>query len=316
MSGPSVERTSSTASATAIPEARIVARRSWVSWAWMAPLLALLVVGALVYEAIQQRGTPITITFHDGRGLSANDPVNCRGVQVGVVERVRLAPDLDGVVAHVRLYPDAEALASAGTEFWIVRPEVSLRGVTGLDALLGPQYIEVAPAPAGAARRTHFAGLESPLRSDRAAPGSLNIVLLAPRRGSITVGSPVTYRDMRVGSVLDIRLADDSTRVEISAAIDPPYVDLVRDTSQFWNASGVGVDFGLFGGLTFRADSLEAILTGGIAFATPAKKSGSAVEPGHRFDLAAKADAEWLTWDPVIPLGGGESAAGKVDAGG
>ncbi len=316
MSEPIAPRAEAPAPTTMLPEARIVPRRSWASWAWIAPLLALLVVGALVYEAIRQRGLPITITFRDGRGLSANDPVNCRGVQVGVVERVRLSPNLEGVSARVRLYPDAEALAAEGAAFWIVRPEVSLRGVTGLDALLGPRYIEVAPAPTGSARQTRFTGLESPPRLNAAAPGSLTIVLLAPRRGSVSIGSPVTYRDVRVGSVFDIRLAGDATRVEISAAIDPPYVELVRDTSQFWNASGVGVDFGLFGGLTLRADSLESILTGGIAFATPSKRPGSTVKAGHRFDLAAQVDPEWLTWDPVIPLGGAEAAMGGADAGG
>jgi len=292
------------------PEARLVPRRAWASWAWIAPMLALLVVGALAYEAVRQRGLPITITFTNGRGLSANDPVNCLGVQVGVVEKVRLAEDRNGVVAVVRLYPDGESLAAEGTRFWIVRPEVSLRGVTGLDALLGPRYVEVAPPPVDAPRRTAFDGLESPPRISDLATGTLEIILMSSRRGSITIGSPVTYRDIRVGSVLEVRLGVDSNRVEIIAGIEPPYMALVRDNSRFWNASGVGVNFGIFGGLTLRADSLEAVLTGGIAFATPSKKTGEPVSHGHQFDLAPEVNPEWLSWDPVIPLNpGGESRA-------
>lgn len=286
----------------AIPTARVVPQRTWGSWAWLAPLLAVVMVAALAYQAISQRGLPIQITFSNGRGISAKDPVNCRGVQVGVVERVRLDSTREGVIVHVRLFPDAESLAAEGTRFWIVRPEVSLKGVTGLDALLGPRYLEVAPGKAGSPRLTTFDGLESPPPLGELLPGTLEVVLRATRRGSVTVGSPVTYRDMRVGRVLDVRLSADSTRVEVLAGIEPKYAPLVRDNSRFWNASGVGVDFGLFGGLTLRADSLESILTGGIAFATPSKKTGERVSSGHQFDLATEVDADWLTWEPVISL--------------
>jgi len=285
-----------------IPLARIVPRGAWGSWAWGAPLIAIAVVAWLAYQTVSQRGLPVQITFFDGRGISANDPVSSRGVQVGKVERVRLDADRNGVVIQVRLFPEAASLAAEGTRFWIVRPEVSLKGVTGLDALLGPRYVEVAPAKPAAPRRTTFEGLESPPPLGERIPGTLEITLLAVRRGSVTVGSPVTYRDIRVGRVLDVRLGPDSTRVEVLAGIEPRYAPLVRENSRFWNASGVGVDFGLFGGLTLRADSLESILTGGIAFATPDKKSGEVVESGHRFDLATEVDAEWLTWEPVIPL--------------
>lgn len=297
------------------PEARVVRRRAWASWAWAAPVIALVAVGALIAEAVRQRGLPVAVTFVNGRGLSADDPVNCRGVQVGVVERVVLSDDLNAVVAHLRLYPHGEALAAEGAQFWIVRPEVSLRGVSGLDALLGPRYIEVAPPAPGASRRTEFTGLESPLRAREQPEGTLEIILLAGRRGSISVGSPISYRDIRVGSVLEIRLAADSTRVEIIGGIEPAYATLVRDNSRFWNASGVGVDFGLFGGLTVRADSLEAILTGGIAFATPAKKIGEQVHSGHRFDLAPEVNVEWLTWDPALPLGAAVQGEGSGSGG-
>ncbi|MCC6908817.1 MAG: MCE family protein [Phycisphaerales bacterium] len=290
------------AATDALPEARIVPRRAWGSWAWLAPAIALVAVAALAYQAIRERGLPIQITFANGRGISANDPVNCRGVQVGVVERVRLDGDLQGVIVSVRLFPDSEPLAAEGTQYWIVRPEVSLKGVTGLDALLGPRYIEVAPAEVGSPRKTRFEGLESPPPIGKLLPGTLEIVLQATRRGSVTIGAPVTYRDMRVGRVIDVRLSPDSTRVEVLAAIEPAFVPLVRDNSQFWNASGVGVDFGLFGGLTLRADSLESILTGGVAFATPDKKTGDPVHNGHVFELAAKAEDEWLTWEPSIAL--------------
>ena len=285
-----------------IPAARIAPRRASWSWAWGAPLVSIIVVAWLAYQAVSERGLAVQITFSNGRGISTNDPVSCRGVQVGKVERVRLDSDHNGVVIQVRLFPDAQSLAAEGTQFWIVRPEVSFKGVTGLDALLGPRYLEALPAKRGSPRRTAFEGLESPPPIGERIPGTLEVILMAVRRGSVTVGSPITYRDIRVGRVLEVRLGPDSTRVEVIAGIEPRYAPLVCENSRFWNTSGVGVEFDLFGGLTLRADSLESILTGGISFATPAKKPGDVVEGGHRFDLASAVDAEWLGWEPVIPL--------------
>jgi paraquat-inducible protein B len=46
----------------------------------------------------------------------------------------------------------------------------------------------------------------------------------------------------------------------------------VRENPVFWNASGVGVHFGLFSGAEIHTESLKSILAGGIAFATPDDK--------------------------------------------
>ncbi|MNO01219.1 hypothetical protein D3C81_2213070 [compost metagenome] len=74
----------------------------------------------------------------------------------------------------------------------------------------------------------------------------------------------------------------------------------MRGGSRFWNASGVDVDFGLLKGVAVRTESLEAILAGGIAFATP-EEPGPAF-PGQTFVLFDEPKAEWLNWAPKIPL--------------
>jgi paraquat-inducible protein B len=132
---------------------------------------------------------------------------------------------------------------------------------------------------------------------------TLEIVVRAKRRGSLGVGSPVTYRDVHVGEVRSYRLAGDARCVEIVIGIAGRYRPLVRDNSVFWNVSGIGVEWGVFSGLTVQSDSIESILTGGIAFATPEKRTGAEVEPGHVFDLADKPDEAWLNWAPAIEIG-------------
>lgn len=276
-----------------------------VSLLWFVPVLAVGLVGVLFYQAYAQRGPLITINFSNGEGLRAGDPVMFRGVQVGKVRDVALTADMSSVRAQVELKRDAAGLAVEGSRFWVVRPELSLTRVSGLETLLGPRYIEAEPGPAGSPAARSFQGLQSPPRSaGRGLPGAeggLELTLSGARLGSVTPGSPVVYREVRVGSVLAADLSADSRSVDVQVRIDPAYVHLVRDNSRFWNVSGIGLDLGL-GGLKLRAGSLESVLAGGIAFATPTRP-GATVEPGHRFELAESADDAWLKWTPDLTPG-------------
>ncbi|MBK7405574.1 MAG: MCE family protein [Phycisphaerales bacterium] len=140
------------------PEARIVRDRRW-SWAWLIPLGVLAILGVVGVQALNSRPVPVTVRFVDGAGLRPGDPVSCRGVQIGQVRRVRLAADAASVIVEIDLAHDAAGIAVEGTKLWIVRPEVSLRGVSGLDALLGPRSITVEPGPPAGNRVATFEGL-------------------------------------------------------------------------------------------------------------------------------------------------------------
>jgi paraquat-inducible protein B len=69
----------------------------------------------------------------------------------------------------------------------------------------------------------------------------------------------------------------------------------------FWDTSGVSVRGGLLKGIEVDIESLRAIATGGIEFATPSEKA-SRVKPGTVFFLHEKPKDEWLAWLPRIAL--------------
>jgi paraquat-inducible protein B len=77
----------------------------------------------------------------------------------------------------------------------------------------------------------------------------------------------------------------------------------VRENTVFWNASGVDVNFGLFKGLEIKTESFEAILAGGIAFATPDNSEmGEQAKQHAVFPLQPKVQDEWRLWKPRIDL--------------
>ncbi len=269
---------------------------------WAVPLIALVLGGWMIARELKKRGPEITIDFADGSGVTADKTeLVYKGVAVGRVTAVELKPGLDGVSVRVRLDQSAAAIARDGALFWIVQPEISLTGVRGLDTLLTGPRLNVRPGQGGPAER--FTGLTRTPPPELPEEGK-SFILQADQLGSLTTGAGVFYRQMKVGAVETSRLSDDATGVLIRIHIDAPYADLVRTNTRFWNAGGFSFKVGLLGA-ELKNTSLESMLSGGLAFATPAGEGGEVapLAPENSvFQIAAEADKEWLKWAPKIPL--------------
>jgi len=253
-------------------------------------------------ESALQSGQQISIRVSNGEGLQPGTAIRYKGLEVGTVESMSLTDDLHGVVLGARITQAAERIVREGTQFWVVKPELSLTRAANLGTLVSGQYLEVQPSAQKGARRTEFTALASPPNQAVREEG-LRLVLSAPRRGSIKPGVIVSYREVPVGKVVDFELGPTSDRVLIHVLIEPRYAPLVRSGSRFWNASGIGVDAGLFKGVKVRTESLEALLEGGVAFATPNNpEMGGPAQPGQTFALFDEPQDVWMQWAPKIVL--------------
>ena len=254
-------------------------------------------------EEAAQRGTLVSIKVDRADGLRAGTPVRFKGLDVGKLEEVTLSADMQSVMLKARITEVPERIARVGSQFWVVKPELGLMKTSNLETLVTGQYIEVQPATKSQGVQTSFVALPQPPEASVQEAG-LSLVLSAARRGSLKVGVPVTYREVAVGKVTGYELGQTADRVLIHILIEPKYAPLVRSGTRFWNSSGFGVDFGLFKGATVRTESLETLIQGGIAFATPdGERMGNPARPQQTFPLFDKFEEEWLTWAPKIPLG-------------
>lgn len=253
-------------------------------------------------EAALQEGVAIQIKVASGDGINPGTAIRFKGIDVGKVESVELTDDLQAVLLHARITKATGRIAVAGTEFWVVKPELGLVRTANLETLVSGQYIEVLPASkVGKAQSLFEMRKQAPTVAIR--EQGLRLVLSTARRGSIKPGVVVSYREIPVGKVTDFELGPTSDRVLIHVLIEPRYAPLVRSGSRFWNASGIGVDAGLFKGVKVRTESLEALLEGGIAFATPDNPvMGGPAQPGQTFVLNDEVNEEWLKWAPKIVL--------------
>jgi len=252
------------------------------------------------YTSAEESGILIDIRLPSADGVNVGTPIRYQGIEIGKVKQVKLNSNLNGVTVQALLQLHPDRFARTGSVFWLVQPKLSITGASNLETLVTGKYFEVQPGTGAPTR--HFSGqLQAPVKM--LLSQGLNIVLMSSSLGSIREGQRIYYREVPVGRVTGYSLGDNADEVKIFANIEPRYAVLVRKGSEFWNTSGFNIDVGLFQGAKIKADSLESILAGGIAFATP--DNGSAlprVKEGAVFSLHGKSKPDWLNWKPKINL--------------
>ena len=251
---------------TSVPEA-IVQRKRLISMVWLVPIIAALIGSWLAINALSQMGPTITIYFDNAEGLVAGKTrIMYKNVELGKVDTIRLSEDLSRVEVTAKLSKETENFLSTSTRFWVVRARVAAGEVSGLETLFSGAYIGMDPGKGGEYART-FTGLKTPPIVTTDLPGR-RFVLRAEKLGSLDVGSPVYFRQIKVGQVDAYQLTPDGQAVNITIFIEAPHHEKVHTNTRFWNAGGVDVTV-TSQGVKMDSDSLITVLFGGIAFETP-----------------------------------------------
>ena len=257
---------------------------------WAIPVVTVIIGAWLAWSTLSQRGPLITVTFETAEGLQADQShVRHKDVDMGVVQKIGLTPDLKRVQVTIRMNREAEPLLTDGAQFWVVRPRFFAGAISGLQTLFSGSYIDLLPAQGGNSKRD-FVGLENPpvLQSD--VPGR-TFLLRATRIGSLNLGSPILFRDLEVGEVLGWDVGEMARNLTIHVFVREPFDKYVHDNSRFWNASGAKVSLGT-SGLQVKVQSLRAVVLGAVAFETlddPKITAESASD--HMFPLYDDEDA-------------------------
>ncbi len=244
-------------------------------------------------------GIHLTIHLDRASGVRAGTPIKFKGIKIGLVEKLHFSPDMRGVIADGLVNKNTATLFRDHSRLALVRPEISLSGIQHLETIVTGSYINVIPGSGN--RRTDFAILSVSPGPDVA--GGLNIVLETPRPGSLSENSPVYYRQVQVGLVTGIGLSPTAQKVWVRVKIYAADAALIHKGTKFWLASGIKMSGGLFSGFTIHSESIESIVAGGIALATPAgEEMGARAEDGDHFTIRAESESSWLDWSPEIRL--------------
>ncbi|ETF00269.1 paraquat-inducible protein B [Advenella kashmirensis W13003] len=254
-----------------------------ISWIWLVPLIAAIIGLSLLVRDYMQQGPVATVTFKTAEGLEVDKTqVRYKDVVVGVVSDIDLTEDHNSVQVTISFTDGVDFLLREGARFWVVKPRLGVSGVSGLGTLVSGAYIGVDiddTKQTKAEPRNDFVGLEKPPELISGRPGK-RFTITAPSLNSLDLGSPVLYRRLQVGQVINYTLSKEGKGVEVQIFIDAPYDRFVTENSRFWNASGVDLSLNA-GGLNLKTQSLVSVLAGGIAFGQlPAEEEAKeAVKP-------------------------------------
>jgi paraquat-inducible protein B len=242
----------------------------------------------------------LRLQFASGEGVGKRTEIRYQGVKIGRLGELRLDGDSGKVNGEALVDPAMATLFRRNTTLRLVRPEVGLTGIKHVETVLSGAYIDVRPGQG--AQQSEFT--VRPLAEDTSLPATgLNIVLETEGMGSLKQGSPVYYRQVKVGQITGFALSPTAQQVWLNVNIEEPYGKLIHSGTRFWNASGIKVSGGVLSGMTVRTESVESLIAGGIGLATPeGDEMGPAAYPGQHFTLSATINESWLQWQPKIAL--------------
>lgn len=246
-------------------EARIKRRRG-PSIVWLLPVIALFVSAWMIYKSIIDQGPEITITFSTAEGLEVEKTrFKFRDVEIGRVKDIVINNDLKTIRIIAQMHKGTDAFFKDTTRFWVVRPQVGLGGVSGLNTLITGAYIEVEPGTGDS--REHYTGLEKPPALTSEVEGT-RYVLKSDNVRYIGAGAPLHFHGEEVGKVLERSLSEDGRNVSLAIFIRKPFDRFVRTGTQFWIDSGISIEAGA-GGINVRTGPFVSLLSGGISFKVP-----------------------------------------------
>ncbi|XOB66171.1 MlaD family protein [Deferribacteres bacterium DY0037] len=272
---------------TDLPKAKKIYKRQF-SIIWLTPILAVGIIVWLLYNGYVNSGKEIRVQFDTGAGLViGKTPLKYRGITIGKVVDFEIADSLDKVVVVIKLDHEAAGVAKVGNKFWIVKPELSLDRVTGLETIISGSYIEVQPPSYDLADlesrddESFFVGLKAPPRYEFSGD-VVNVNLISESDPKLFRGMTVFHNSIEAGQILSVTYDNKNNIYVVSAMISSEYGQYINETTKFWNISGVDISLDA-SGFNLHTVPLLGAFQGGVAF--DAETTGRRAEPLDEYDL-------------------------------
>ena len=249
---------------------------------WIVPFIALIIAGWLAYQYYSELGPEIRIVFPNNQGLKAGQSqIKYKDVPVGTVTKITLQEDGEGVVVIARMDKVAEPYLNEDTKFWIVKPELGISGVSGLDTLISGNYIGITGRKGGKFQK-RFIGLDHAYRSEMKGE---YYVLRSPRGdSSVKQGTPIYLKNIRVGRVEYVLLGLDDIFVDVIIFVDKQYTPYVHTDSKFWVRSTLDAEL-VNGALDVTLAPFSDLLQGAIEFSSHGYDTNHTVPSDFKFLL-------------------------------
>jgi paraquat-inducible protein B len=231
-------------------------------------------------------GLPMTLKLASGENIvEGATKVMYRGIEAGFVKEIQFNNDEQrSVTAHILLDPRAELILRENTVFWLVKPKIGPGGIQNLRLLISGPHITFQPGDGKF--KNAFEILPEPPPQKPLRPGK-SFLLTSEDPVTLSVDSPVYFRNIAVGEIIDVDLDQSGRTVKTTIFIYQRYLHLLSRNSVFWKQEGLELAADV-SGIKLKTGPLSRLLYGGISFTTPDKlqrKKNFSPAEGEKFPL-------------------------------
>ncbi|MCL9783121.1 MlaD family protein [Vibrio sp. S4M6] len=211
----------------------------------------------------------VHLTSEDAHGLDKGASILFKGLPVGSVANIKLVKDkvkLDLLInkkyAHL-IKSKSRFFISNGIHIDMTESGVAI-SAPPLKRLIGRS---ISFTSEGSNKRPAsyplYASKQLAIIAKEENEGARYLNLVTDELPSLSVGSPILYRNLPVGKVVNFTLSKSGVVIRIK--INHKYRHLITNDTVFWNQSGIDVEATLEQ-ISVNAGPLKSLLLGGIAF--------------------------------------------------
>jgi len=222
----------------------------------------------------------IILKVKDNYNIKITSRLYYKNISIAHVKKITLEDD---IVIQIEGEKKYQYLFGENSKIYLEGTKVSLEGIKNLSSSILGDNLYLIPD-----KNNSF---KSQFTLDSINPDvthykkGLRIQLKAKESKNITVGSPIYYKGFEVGEIYDADLINEGETIVFNLFIKEKYANIVKRNSEFYKATIIDMDLGLFGA-KIKMGSAKSMLKGGIVFKNPTstKKISNAIN-GTIFNL-------------------------------
>jgi paraquat-inducible protein B len=214
----------------------------------------------------------VTLTAKQTHELAVGNKVKYRGVNLGEITQINL--DQDNVQIVMYIDKQYQYLMKDKNRFYVTGTTTAAFTDAGIEIDFPPfrdiiiHSISFISKGKPTQKYQHYHLYSNKTAAELAQyteTGAQKYTLISPELPSIQKNTPILYRNIKVGHVMDFRLKPEHVMIDI--LIDNQYKHLINKDTVFWNTSGFEFNASLKG-IKLKTGPLSSMLYGGIAFDT------------------------------------------------
>jgi len=228
----------------------------------------------------QKEGVPLKLLADNIKSIKEGAGVFYHDIEIGVVDSYKLNKDKKTFTITIIVQTKYKKLLNessrfyhnSGVSFKASLSKVAISAGSMETILRGGIAVETSDFKTSKKikkRYKLYKDQEDMIRAEYLMADGIYLTLLASSAGSLKKGSAILYKQLKVGEILSMDWDSKKQNFILNIFIIEKFAKEVHANTLFYNASGIRAKMDL-NGLNIDTESIETIVTGGIAFFTPA----------------------------------------------